>query len=155
MKIITKHFRGIYISGYSAGSQLIACLFTDFYEGLPIEEKSLIKAVILCCGVYNLTPLVDTYINNPLKLTYETAKELSPFYHEHKGLNFKIFIAVAQFDSPQFQEQSYNYFNKISMLCDEVKFKIIENVDHFSIVEMYACEEYELVQYILNLNNTE
>lgn len=111
--------------------------------------------MVLCCGVYDLMPLVDTYVNEPLKLTYETAKELSPVYHDYKKFNFKIFIAVAEWDSPRFEDQSHIYFNKIRSRCDEAKFKIIKNVDHFSIVEKYACEAYELVQYILNLNNTE
>lgn len=144
-------FRGVYISGYSAGAHLIAAMFKDFIPNLPENKKKLIKATILCCGVFDLTPLVDTYINQPLNLTNDSAKLLSPMYDKIDKLNFIVYIVIGSNDSPAFLEQSKSYFAKIQNFGD-VRFKILNELDHFSIVEKYNEEDYELVKFIIELN---
>lgn len=128
-------------------------MFTDFYKSLDQEEKSLIKATVLCCGVYDVTPLVDTYINEPLKLTYDEAKEISPLYHDLRQLDFNIYVVVGEYDSPAFKEQSRLYYQKLQNVCTNVSFKMMSNTDHFLIVENYSCDDYELVKYILDIEN--
>lgn len=127
-------------------------MFETFLPSLPEDDKNLFKAVILCCGVYDLTPLINTYINQPLKLNEETAKKLSPLYHDIKKIYPVTHIVVGENESPAFQKQSIDYYEKIKNL-GKVSFKIIENVDHFSIVENYSRQDYELVQFLLELEN--
>lgn len=54
--------RGLYIAGHSAGAHLT-------FMALLRSESILnsVKGAILLGGVYDLEPLVDTYVNEPLK----------------------------------------------------------------------------------------
>jgi arylformamidase len=60
------------LSGSSAGAHLAA--HTAIAAPLPLD------LVVLLSGVYDLTPLVDTYVNDALGLSVATARECSvPF----------------------------------------------------------------------------
>lgn len=122
-------------------------MFKNYFPTLPEDDRQLFKAAILCCGVYDLSPLIDTYINKALKLNFETAKDLSPLHNEIDKLEMIVYIVVGSDDSPAFIKQSQLYYDKIKLLGD-VRFKIIENVDHFSIVERFSCQDYELVKFV-------
>ncbi|GLV41262.1 Kynurenine formamidase [Carabus blaptoides fortunei] len=144
--------RGIYLLGYSAGAQLVACLFSNLFPTLSQEEQNIFKAVILCSGVYDLTPLVLTSYNAPLKLTHEDAKNLSPMFYNVPALNFPVHIVAAENDSPAFIEQSQQYFNNIKPVC-KANFKVIKDTDHFSIIEKMKDDSYEIVKFITDMEN--
>lgn len=139
------------MSGYSAGSHLIASLFSNLFPSLSPEDHSLFKGIILCCGLYNLIPVVSTTMNAPLQLTCEDAKQLSPLFHNIPVLNFPVYVVVGQYDTPAFIQQSTLYFDKIKSSC-KAEFKVLNDTDHFDIVEKMKYTDYELVQYIINID---
>lgn len=67
--------RRIHVSGTSAGAHLVAMAL------LPKDIRGAVAGVTLLSGVYDLEPLVHTYVNDNLGLTRETARRNSPLHH--------------------------------------------------------------------------
>lgn len=69
------------VSGHSCGGQLVGlAMATDwgtFAEGLPHD---LVKGGVSVSGVFDLTPLVDTTINEKVGMDVETARRNSPLF---------------------------------------------------------------------------
>lgn len=62
--------RSVWFCGHSAGAQLVAMLlFSKWLNQLDNSVFQLLKGFVLISGVYDLTPLVGTYINDALKLS--------------------------------------------------------------------------------------
>lgn len=59
--------RRVVIGGHSAGSHLTAMLVhSDWFQNEL--HAQLIRGLVHISGVFDLTPLVDTYVNRPLNL---------------------------------------------------------------------------------------
>ncbi len=67
----------IVVSGSSAGAHLTAmAALTDWASmGLP---TNIIRGLVLLSGIYDLEPLIDTYINEAVGMDWETAHRNSP-----------------------------------------------------------------------------
>jgi arylformamidase len=62
--------RSLWFCGHSAGAQLVAMLlFSKWLDQLDDSVFRFLKGFVLISGVYDLIPLVGTYINNALKLS--------------------------------------------------------------------------------------
>ena len=85
-------------------------LYTDFEIKYNICTKPL-AGLILVSGVFDLTPIIETDINDNLKMDLNIAKQYSPLLLENVKFNgnLNIFIAYAEHDSPAFKEQSEKY----------------------------------------------
>src|SRR6185437_11608001 len=73
----------IMVFGYSAGGHLAACMVaTDWKTLAPDAPADLVPAAYAVSGVYDLAPLTQISVNADLKLTEESAHQLSPLYWE-------------------------------------------------------------------------
>jgi arylformamidase len=142
-----KRSRGVYFMGHSAGAHLVASLFT---ASICEEDKSIVKGAILASGLFDLSPLQKTAINEPLKLDEEVAEEMSPL---KRGLfnGTAFYLIVGANESPEFVRQSKEFATKLRDLGFQADFSLIENVDHFDLIEKLAEEEYELVSRLVKI----
>lgn len=138
------------MAGHSAGAHLVANLFNEFFLTLSESDRSLLKKVFLISGVYDLTPLTKTYVNEALKLDSITSKKLSPLYQPFVGSNIQFYIIVGEHDSPAFKIQSELFYKKLYNLHYTAELHIIKGVDHFNIVEQLNDENFTLIHLILN-----
>uniref|UniRef100_F6SNJ6 Synaptogyrin 2 n=1 Tax=Monodelphis domestica TaxID=13616 RepID=F6SNJ6_MONDO len=144
--------RGIYLCGHSAGAHLASMvLLTDWVEHEVIPN---IKGSFLVSGIYDLEPIVYTYINDILQMTMEDAQRNSPMFCQKEVQSqmtstCELIIAVGQHDSPEFLQQSLDYFQALRLHGWRVSFLEISNVDHFDIIEKMIQNEYILTQVIL------
>ncbi|XP_023358443.1 kynurenine formamidase isoform X2 [Sarcophilus harrisii] len=144
--------RGIYLCGHSAGAHLVSMvLLTDWtlHEVIPN-----IKGSYLVSGIYDLEPIVHSYINDKLQMTLEDAQRNSPMFCQKEAQSqvtstCDLIIAVGQHDSPEFHQQSLDYFQVLRLHGWRVSFIEISNVDHFDIIEKLMQNEYILTQVIL------
>ncbi|KFW79210.1 Kynurenine formamidase, partial [Manacus vitellinus] len=68
--------RGIYLCGHSAGAHLAAMvLFTDWTEFHVVPD---IKGAVLVSGVYDLEPILHTYVNDALNMSRWALRSLLP-----------------------------------------------------------------------------
>nr|XP_015211744.1 PREDICTED: kynurenine formamidase isoform X2 [Lepisosteus oculatus]XP_015211745.1 PREDICTED: kynurenine formamidase isoform X2 [Lepisosteus oculatus] len=145
------HISGVYLCGHSAGAHLAAMvLCTDWSQYSTTPN---IKGAFLVSGVYDLVPLMSTYVNDPLKMTEDVALRNSPMQLVPQLKQFssdcEIVVAVAQHDSPEFRKQSLEFFQALESSGLKVIFDDVPNTDHFNIIEQLVNEEYHLTQLLL------
>ncbi|MBN3313452.1 CANT1 nucleotidase, partial [Atractosteus spatula] len=142
------HISGVYLCGHSAGAHLAAMvLCTDWSQYSTTPN---IKGAFLVSGIYDLVPLMSTYVNDPLKMTEDVALRNSPMQLVPQLKQFssgcEIVVAVAQHDSPEFRKQSLEFFQGLESSGLKVSFDDVPNTDHFNIIEQLVNEEYHLTQ---------
>jgi arylformamidase len=86
----------IMLSGSSAGAHLAAMVLT-------VESR--IDAAVLLSGVYELGPLIGTYINDAVGITVESASRLSPV-RLAPARPIPIVVADGEIETATFHEQS-------------------------------------------------
>ncbi|XP_077184215.1 kynurenine formamidase [Paroedura picta] len=143
---------GLYVLGHSAGAHLAAMvLSTDWTEFGVVPN---IKGAFLVSGIYDLEPIMHTYVNNVLHISWEVAQLNSPLQCAPKlegRQGCPVLIAVAQHDSPEFRRQSWEYFEVLRKAGWSVSFLDIADTDHFDVVEKLSQEDYLLTQVILHM----
>ncbi|XP_057265625.1 kynurenine formamidase isoform X2 [Pezoporus wallicus] len=145
--------RGIYLCGHSAGAHLAAMvLATDWTEYGVVPD---IKGAVLVSGVYDLEPILHTYVNDALHMSREVAQRNSPLLHiapaAPAAAACKVLVAMAQHDSPEFRRQSREYVLALRAAGWSVSMLDLAGVDHFDIVEKLSEDSYILTQVILNM----
>ncbi|XP_005056385.1 PREDICTED: kynurenine formamidase [Ficedula albicollis] len=143
--------RGIYLCGHSAGAHLAAMvLSTDWTEFQVVPD---IKGAVLVSGVYDLEPLLHTYVNDALNMSREVAQRNSPMRHVPPAVPAacEVLVAVAQHDSPEFRRQSQEYSQALRAAGWSVSLLDLAAVDHFDVIEKLSEDSYILTQVILNM----
>ncbi|GAU96419.1 hypothetical protein RvY_07870 [Ramazzottius varieornatus] len=138
---------GILLCGHSWGAHLLSMMLSLPYSDATQQNFSMIKAVWLVGGCYNLKPLAKTYHHNYLQLTNDDMTTCSPVNcAKQLAKNFKysgetLFnICVAEYDSPVFEEEAEEYFLSIKKRLDRNKNFAVELTqflgrDHFEVIE--------------------
>lgn len=122
----------ITLSGHSAGAHLAAMVMatstTEFARaGLRIRE------VILISGVYDLEPISQTSVNDPLQLTPVELHDLSPILNlPAPGPRYRI--TVGEQDTREFIRQSRDYAEALRKAGHAVSFDLQQGTHHFNII---------------------
>ncbi|NWX54449.1 KFA formamidase, partial [Promerops cafer] len=138
--------RGIYLCGHSAGAHLAAMvLSTDWTEFQVVPD---IKGAVLVSGLYDLEPILHTYVNDALSMSREVAQRNSPMRHVTPAAPAacQVLVAVAQHDSPEFRRQSQEYSQALRAAGWSVSLLDLAGVDHFDIIEKLSEDSYVLTQ---------
>ena len=114
-----------------------------------------IDGFILISGIYDLSPIVQTYVNTPLKLTSSSAIQESPIFQNFSQsiANCQILIVVAENDSPAFHQQAKEYYEYLKDSSKRLVLLKIPQTDHFNIIELLISEEYSLSKFLVNFIN--
>ncbi|XP_074411255.1 kynurenine formamidase isoform X5 [Zonotrichia albicollis] len=143
--------RGIYLCGHSAGAHLAAMvLSTDWTEFQVVPD---IKGAVLVSGLYDLEPILHTYVNDALNMSREEAQRNSPMRLVTPAVPpaCEVLVAVAQHDSPEFRRQSQEYSQALRAAGWSVSVLDLAGVDHFDVIERLSEDSYVLTQVILNM----
>lgn len=141
------------ISGHSAGGHLVALLLKENWvtHGLP---NSPIKGVIPISGVFDLQPLVNTYVNDPLKMDIEEALRLSPMEYileMKQNANCRVLCLIGEYESPEFHRQSREYCQALQDVGIEASLDIITKTDHFSIMHDFLNKGYKGTTLVMDM----
>lgn len=141
-------------SGHSAGAHLTMFLTTNDFLA-ETQFSKLIKSVYLFSGIFDLVELKDTErmnANNMLSLNDENVKDLSPIYFNYKVLsesNITVKVFVAENDSKTFIKQSKGLAEVLKKFNAKVSYDLIENCDHFDIVENLSDSNFVVTKKII------
>ncbi|WP_052052372.1 alpha/beta hydrolase [Halomonas salina] len=118
----------LHLGGHSAGAHLAlaSCLGDTGLVG--------IGSLWLISGIYDLRPLVETYINAPLGLDPERAEELSPLCQSLAGLP-PLQLVLGEFDPPAFHRQSERLDERVRAAGGRCRLTELKDCDHFDILE--------------------
>ncbi|OWV28363.1 alpha/beta hydrolase [Halomonas campaniensis] len=116
----------IVLGGHSAGAQLAYWVAAS--GDIPIDK------LILVSGVYDLTPLVDTYVNEALELTPTQVLALSPIFADSSKLP-PCQVVIAENDPPAFRQQAHDFVAALKTSHIQVELVDIANCDHFDVLD--------------------
>jgi len=127
----------IYLSGSSAGAHLALLMsLIDWWKVDPqFSNNNPIAGVCAVSGIYDLAPLLNTYINEPLKLTTDEIITLSPLkLVSSKTPSCPVILAYGDNETSEFKRQSDElYYHYQQRKVNIVKSEIL-NRNHFDII---------------------
>jgi arylformamidase len=142
--------RRIFIAGSSAGAHLAAMLLVDGRQGAQGFPENMVAGAILLSGIYDLEPLVPTYINQALHMNEQEAGILSPIRHR-LAPPVPTVVAWGENETDEFKRQSRSFASKLSESGFRVKSLQAEGTNHFDIVFEIANPGSELGRATLEL----
>ena len=130
--------RRLVISGHSAGGHLAACMLaTDwpaFDASLP---EDLVTAAYAISGLFDLGPLVETSINNALRLDHATARAVSPLFW-NAPVRGSLDAVVGENESSEYFRQSRTVVDAWGAAGVATRFGIVANANHFTAIAPLA-----------------
>ncbi|XP_065653495.1 kynurenine formamidase-like [Hydra vulgaris] len=128
------------IIGHSAGAYL-AFAFAR-------ESKMYIKSLVLISGVYDVTHLIKTKMNELLQIDDKSADTLSLYQCCDKLQTESILFFFGTKESEEFQRQTQEFCEHVSKFNLNVHVCAFENEDHFSLVENFSENQSKVVDRI-------
>jgi arylformamidase len=139
------------ISGHSAGGHLAACLLaTDwpaFDASLP---QDLVIAAYAISGLFDLGPLVETSINNALRLDHAAARAASPLFWNAPARG-SLDAVVGENESSEYFRQSKSIVDAWGAAGLATRFGTIPNANHFTAIAPLADPDSEMVARLREL----
>lgn len=122
----------ITLSGHSAGAHLAAMVLSLY--GTDLTNAGLvITDAILISGVYDLTPIAEVSVNEPLQLSTDDIAALSPLRHIPEAVRH-VRVIVAERDTGEFIRQSRDYAEHLRLAGLSVSFDLQPGRHHFDII---------------------
>jgi arylformamidase len=127
--------RRMTVYGHSAGGHLAAALLaTDWRTLYPKAPADLVPAAYSISGVFDLTPLLATSVNQDLRLDSAQARKLSPlFWPVAAG---RIFDAVVGgLESAEFKRQSRTIAQTWQQPGAQTRYEEVAGTNHFTVID--------------------
>ncbi|OKY26779.1 alpha/beta hydrolase [Thalassotalea sp. PP2-459] len=142
----------IYLSGSSAGAQLaVMAAMTDWQTTFDLTANP-VKGVCAVSGIYDLTPLQFTYINEALALTQDEITHLSPLLAANKLTHCnetRFIVAYGDHETDEFKRQSNDFYQLNCLGCNKVLLANIENKNHFDVITTLSDKKSTLFNSVL------
>ncbi len=122
----------ITMSGHSAGAHLLAEIIAMDWPGAGFETCPLTGAALIS-GVYDLRPLVQTYINDALGMSDEDAATASPLLHLPQSACPLIFTHGDN-ETDAFKQQTKIFHNALKEKGFESEYMPMAGFNHFDII---------------------
>ncbi|MDO6445506.1 alpha/beta hydrolase [Colwellia sp. 1_MG-2023] len=147
----------IYLSGSSAGGHLAMMLaLTDWSQYLTVKSN-IIKGICAVSGIYDLTPIAQTYINKPLQLTSQEIIENSPLLIDLESNHTaniplpdcKVILAYGDNETNEFKRQTNAMKQRLTKQNIHSSFTEIEGKNHFDVILDLSIPDSWLSQSVL------
>jgi arylformamidase len=144
--------RKIYVAGHSAGGHsagghLAAELAaTDWQaEDLP---ANVIQGITAISGLFDLAPLIETSINNELKLDRESARQFSPLFRLPRS-GTALTVAVGGGETDEFLRQSRLYAEQCRVAGQDCELLSCADLNHYTVLSQLVDANAPLSQALL------
>jgi arylformamidase len=130
--------RSLVISGHSAGGHLAACMLaTDWSQvDASLSENPVIAAYAIS-GLFDLGPLIETSINNAMRLDPITARAASPLFWKAPGRG-SLDAVVGERESAEYFRQSRTIVAHWGGQGAATRFDTVTNANHFTAIAPLA-----------------
>ena len=123
----------VYVVGHSAGAHLaLMTVAREFGARDARLSSGLVKGVCALSGVYDLEPIIRTSMNERIRLIDHEIEALSPARLDCDG-DVIALVGVGSLEGEEFIRQTDVLVNRWSQKSSNVRAKIYEGDDHFSI----------------------
>jgi arylformamidase len=142
--------RRIYVAGNSAGAHLAAMLLVAGWQTERGVPDDVVAGGVLLSGIYDLEPLVGTYIDAALHLTDADVAMHSPLRLK-AGRPVKTIVAWGEDETAEFKRQSRAFASALGGSGFPVSAFEVSGANHFDIVFALANRESLLGQATIAL----
>jgi arylformamidase len=125
--------RRIFVAGSSAGAHLAAMLLVAGWRAAYGLADDVVAGGVLLSGIYDIEPLMGTYIDAALHLTAEDAATLSP-QRLKLGRPVKTIVAWGENETAEFKRQSRAFASALVGSGFPVSAFEVAGANHFDIV---------------------
>jgi arylformamidase len=140
----------IFISGSSAGAHLAAMMLLKGWQTTVGLSDHAVAGAVLLSGIYDLEPLVGTYISKPLNLTAADAHGLSPM-NLALGRPVPCLVAWGENETSESKRQSKSYASRLHEAGFPLTAFEVAGTNHFDIVLGLADRQTSLGRATLKL----
>jgi arylformamidase len=127
----------IYLSGSSAGAHLAMMMaITDWSQYLDVEHN-IVQGICAVSGIYDLTPIAQTTINDPLQLTELEITQNSPLLtdsNKDKLSECQVILAVGNIETNEFKRQTLSMKSELEEKVKTLNFKEVNERNHFDVI---------------------
>jgi arylformamidase len=131
--------QNVILSGWSAGGHL--CVTS--------MSKMKVKAVVSISGIYELEPLIGSFLNKNLQMDLAIAKRNSPMLNLPKGTT-PIYLFIGGSELSEMRRQSYAFADQLKGVKYPVELVDIPEKNHFTMLEQFASPEGAVHSCILS-----
>ncbi|WP_444901971.1 alpha/beta hydrolase [Microbulbifer sp. SSSA007] len=143
----------VYLVGHSAGGQLVAMLHQTDWEqfGVSKSAQSKFKAAFSLAGLFDIRPLVKSFVNDTIKMSMDSAERVSPqLIPLREGRKLcPLHLIVPEFDTPEFFRQTKEYQEKLLKSGINCSFSLANDRDHLNILERLNNVDDKVLKYML------
>ncbi len=148
-----RHRRKIVASGHSAGGHLAACLLaTDWKKYDADAPEDLVPSGLSISGLFDLTPLISTTVNNALQLDHKEATQNSPLGWPISG-KCALDAWVGAEESPEYLRQSRMVAEEWKKRGAETAYREIAGANHFTALDPLSDPRSEISQRLAALGH--
>lgn len=146
-----RHGRRLTVSGHSAGGHLTACLLAADWKKYDAGAPSdLVPSGLSLSGLFDLTPLVSTTVNNALGLDAAEAARLSPLdWPVPKNRTLDAWVGGAE--SAEYLRQSRTVAETWGKQGAETAYYEIAGANHFTVLDPLNDPESRISQRLAAL----
>jgi arylformamidase len=126
------HARRITVGGHSAGGHLAAMMALTRWQEYG-ADPDLVAAACCVSGLYELGPLVPTYVNAALRMDEEVATRVSPQRALRPGAP-PLVLAVGDQESGEFKRQTRDFAAQASVQGIPVEAHVVPDRNHYDVV---------------------
>jgi arylformamidase len=136
--LFRRHKMPLVASGHSAGGHLPACLIaTDWKRESADLPQDLVRAGLSISGLFDLAPLMDTAMNNDLRLDPVSAANVSPLFWE-VAPERTLDAWVGGAESAEFLRQSREIANVWGEKDVATAYVAVPGANHFTVLDPLA-----------------
>ena len=155
VKFVVNRFpkSNLFLCGHSAGAHLCAMMMVSDWSKDPSVSQA-VHGMFLISGVFDVLPILGTYVNDELKLDEDSAARLSPqriLMKMSPTICCPVVVVVEEHGSPEFIRQSKEFADILKSYGVLSSFLELSGVDHFDIIENMMNPEDYLCKEILKI----
>lgn len=148
--ISKRYGRRLVMSGHSAGGHLIAAMMSREQSDSSKLAPDTVVAGVAISGVFDLAPLIDTSINDKLKLDDRRARDLSPrYWRPQQGALIDAWVGARE--SSEFHRQSREFSDAWTQAGANSQLTEIADADHFGAIAPLSDSDSDLTRRLVDL----
>ncbi|OUW15682.1 MAG: hypothetical protein CBD18_08410 [Opitutales bacterium TMED158] len=131
--------RKMHLTGHSAGGHLALMAALELQRSTSALLNS-IRSVFSLSGLFDLSPIRQSFLNAALQLSEPDARAFSPLRQPIPILPFPLHFAVGSSETNAFIEQSKSMRERAQGQGNESAFELAQGLNHFEIVYDFGLE---------------
>jgi arylformamidase len=137
------------VIGHSAGGHLTAEMMARSWGAFAGVPADLVRSGYAISGVFDLSPLIGTSLNDALHLSKGTARAASPLFRPPSPKGRRLVAAVGGEESGEFLRQSREIAEGWGKVGIDATCEVISGANHFTIVDELIRPDSSMLKTIL------